>query len=190
MNLLLRLLQPHTPTSLEREGLKEVFTLTAAAFQREAPSLEGLSHADILHRFALFTKGAAEEAILAGRDLHAIKGRLYRGAYALGRRLRKRLCVTSLEEALVAARIVYRTLDIDFRGNPRGEVTINRCFFSRFYSSQVCDLISALDEGVIAGLSGGGRIVFTQRITEGKDCCRACLSWGASLGPVRRENRP
>jgi len=59
-------------------------------------------------------------------------------------------------------------------------VTVKRCYFSQFYSGSVCDLISALDDGVFSGLSGGGRLVFSERLTEGNACCRAKLRLGES----------
>ena len=36
--------------------------------------------------------------------------------------------------------------------------------------------MSAMDEGIVDGLCGG-RLVFSQRLTEGADCCRARIDW-------------
>ncbi len=74
---------------------------------------------------------------------------------------------------MVMGRILYRALKIDFRGISSGEIEISRCYFSQFYSPQICELISSLDEGILAGLAGDGRLTFSQRITEGRDCCKA-----------------
>jgi hypothetical protein len=71
--------------------------------------------------------------------------------------------------------ILYRAIGVEVQGDEQGNVTVSRCYFSRFYSGPVCDLISALDDGVFSGLSGGGRLVFSERITEGGVCCRAEL---------------
>jgi hypothetical protein len=71
------------------------------------------------------------------------------------------------------SRTLYGILGIDFKGNPQGDVVIRRCFFSRFYSPQICEVISSLDEGVAFGLSAGGTFSFNQRITDGKTCCTA-----------------
>ena len=76
---------------------------------------------------------------------------------------------------MAAARVVYGLLDIDLRGTPDGEITVRRCAFSDSYSPEVCRLVSALDTGLLAGLSGGDRLEFTQRITEGGPCCLARL---------------
>jgi hypothetical protein len=71
------------------------------------------------------------------------------------------------------ARLLYGILSIDFQGAPDGDIVINRCFFSRDYTPKTCALMSGLDEGVLAGLSGGGRLEFSARITENKAVCRA-----------------
>ena len=77
------------------------------------------------------------------------------------------------EEVMIMGRILYRVIGIDFQGTGEGEMIINHCFFSKLYSSQVCQVISSLDQGVFVGLSGGRQLVFSQRITEGQPCCKA-----------------
>ena len=59
---------------------------------------------------------------------------------------------------------------------PGETVTIRRCFFAAHYPPEVCRFMSAMDEGIVAGLCGG-RLVFSQRLTEGADCCRARIEW-------------
>jgi hypothetical protein len=71
--------------------------------------------------------------------------------------------------------LVYKIIRIDLQGGPEGHILIRKCFFSHYYSYEVCRVISSLDEGLLAGISGGGRLKFDQRITEGHDCCRARL---------------
>jgi len=39
----------------------------------------------------------------------------------------------------------------------------------------MCRVMEALDDGLACGLSRGGRITFTSRITEGSPACRAVL---------------
>jgi len=72
-----------------------------------------------------------------------------------------------------AARLLYGTMGIDFRGSDDGNILIGKCAFSDFYESRTCALISALDEGLLAGLAGGGRLEFSERITDGQSRCRA-----------------
>jgi hypothetical protein len=40
--------------------------------------------------------------------------------------------------------------------------------------------MSAMDSGLIAGLTGAAGLVFTARITEGAPACRAVILHGAS----------
>lgn len=173
MNVLARLLDLHTPGLVKEWILEELLAATAAGFGRDAPPMSGLPYQQRLAAYARFTRDEAERAIREGRDLPAIETRLRREAVALGRRLRGVLGVEGPAEALAVARPLYLAIGIDFRGTSTGEVTVCRCFFSDFYAPAVCRLISALDEGVLAGLAGGGRLVFSQRLTEGHDCCRA-----------------
>jgi repressor of nif and glnA expression len=103
----------------------------------------------------------------------AVKRKLYRNACQLGEKLRKEYHIGTRADVIRLSRILYRILGIGFTESAEGEVVINRCFFSQFYTPEVCAVISALDEGLAAGLSAGGRLVFKERITEGKNCCRA-----------------
>jgi hypothetical protein len=76
---------------------------------------------------------------------------------------------------MALGQILYRAIGIEIQGDGQGNVTVKRCYFSQFYAGSVCDLISALDDGLFAGLSGGGRLTFSERLTEGSGCCRAKL---------------
>jgi hypothetical protein len=114
-------------------------------------------------------------SISPGYDLPEIRRRLYDGAFRMGGDLRAAFRVSDASGALAAARVLYRALNIDLTTNATGEIVIRRCFFSGFYSGPVCHLIASLDQGLFAGLSGGCRLTFTQRITEGRPCCLAVL---------------
>ncbi|MCJ7486279.1 MAG: L-2-amino-thiazoline-4-carboxylic acid hydrolase [Candidatus Aminicenantes bacterium] len=106
-----------------------------------------------------------------------IRQRLFNEALRLGREIARELGVSTFQEAMTAARILYRGLKIDFRGDRQGDIVIRRCSFSRHYSPGVCRLMSALDAGILSGLAGGGELEFAQRLTEGADCCRAHFSF-------------
>lgn len=173
MNLMLSLLQLYVPGRLKKRQLAELFECTATAFGGEVPETAGHSFDERLQAYARFTAAQAEAAIQRGDNLKALRDRLYRNAYQLGRELRKRLHVSSTGEAMAATRILYRAIGIELRGPIEGEIEVGQCLFSRFYSSQVCQVVSALDAGMVAGLSDGGRLTFYQRITEGRGCCRA-----------------
>ncbi len=177
MNWRLAALRLYLPAGIKRNNLRELFALTADAFDCAAPDIEGLSYRDCLRRYALFTREEAEKALERGSGLPEIRDRLYRNAHRFGQTIRRQLGITSPEEAVAAMRLLYRAIGIDLAaelaGKLPGEVVIDRCFFSHFYSEEVCRLISALDAGVAAGISGGGQLEFYQRLTGGHDCCRA-----------------
>jgi hypothetical protein len=173
MSLALALLRLYTPTCLKTSQLAELFRYTAAAFGVEPPATAGLSFEECLREYARFTAIQAEAAVRRGDDLEALRARLYRNAFQLGQTLRKRLRVSSVADAMAATRVLYRGLRIELRGPHGGEIEVARCFFSRFYSAEVCQVVSALDAGVVAGLSEGGRLIFYERITEGRHRCRA-----------------
>jgi predicted ArsR family transcriptional regulator len=175
MSLALRLLDGHVPAVVRRAALRALFATTAAGFGCPLPPLDGLDADALLHRYAQFTRDQAEAALRDRRDLPALQDRLERGARARGARLRAGLRLRTTEDAMAAARMVYGLLDIDLRGNERGEITVRRCPFSEVYSAEVCRLVGALDSGLLAGLSGADRLKFTQRITEGAPACLARL---------------
>ncbi len=176
MSILLKMLPHNLPGFIRGEILSELFEATADAFECPAPALDHLSYDEFLRTYALFTKEQAEKALQAGRDTSAIKTQLYQSAYPLGRKLRKWFGADTMEEVMELGQILYRAIGVEIQGDTRGDVTVSRCYFSQFYSGPVCDLISALDDGVFSGLSGGGRLVFSQRLTEGGECCRARIT--------------
>jgi hypothetical protein len=173
MNWRLRVLQLYVPAWARKRMLGELFRYTAVAFGRKAPTLKGWTPDESLLRYAVFTRAEAEKALQDGRDLEALRERLYHSTYQMGHRLAKGFGIHSQEEVMTMAGLLYRGLDIDFCGTPQGEVTISRCFFSDYYSGPICRLVSALDSGLLAGLAGGGQLTFSARITEGQSCCRA-----------------
>jgi len=89
----------------------------------------------------------------------------------LGRRLRFWLGIRTMRKAMSVARALYRVMEIDFQGDGAGRFAVSRCRFSSCYSPAACKLISSLDRGLLDGLTGGARMAFTQRITEGAAYC-------------------
>jgi hypothetical protein len=174
-NLTLRLLLAILPLAGKKKRLEDLFRFTAAAFDRQPPDLRDLSHADVLLGYARFTRNEAERA-LAGGTAPAVQKELHDRSLRLGRDLRSRLPVRSRADAAAALRFLYHTLAIDKRVDARGAVTIRHCSLAAHYPPEVCRFMSAMDEGIVAGLCGG-RLVFSQRITEGAPCCRARIEW-------------
>jgi hypothetical protein len=177
VNVALAILKIYVPGPHKKRLLGELYEATARAFGATPPDLRGLSYAALLESYATFTRSEAGRLLEEGSREAAVPENLYKNAYALGLRLRQALGIRSLRHALKASRILYKTLRIDFEGTPAGEVTIRSCYFSRFYTSAICRVVSSIDAGVAAGLSGGGRLEFSQRITDGRDCCLARLTF-------------
>jgi hypothetical protein len=173
MGLLLAVSRLYVPGFIQKRKLEMLFEATAGAFGCAAPFTGGLSCDDKLKLYAQFTREQADKALRQGKELET-RGRLFQNACRIGRQLKQDFKVSDTE-VMRAAALVYRMLNIDFQGGPEGQIVIRRCFFSAFYTGQVCRLISSLDEGLLVGLAGGGRLSFTRRITEGDECCRALL---------------
>jgi hypothetical protein len=172
MNILGRAAQ-RVPSEWFRKPVVDLlFARTAEAFAAPLPQLRSLAGCEVLLAYAEFTALAAVGATTLPEGNEAER-RLFDTAEAVGERLRRLFGVCSMADAMAIARWCYRVLDIDFHGNARGEVRIPRCSFSRHYSPAACKAMSALDIGLLAGLTGGGRLVFSQRLTEGFSCCRA-----------------
>lgn len=173
MNLLATVAQFYLPAFIKKKKLQELFELTADGFQSDMPATKGLSYDECLSAYAQFSKAKAEELLKQPNKTEEVTKRLFLNAYQMGEKLRTDFRVKTQADVIRLSKILYRILKIDFAGNASGEITIRRCFFSEFYSPEICGIISSLDEGVAAGLSGGGRFVFKERITEGKSCCQA-----------------
>jgi hypothetical protein len=170
----------YIPGFIRKRQLDMLFKATAAAFRTAVPSTKGLSIDNSLKLYAEFTK---EWAALATKGGYAtqIQPALFENAYQMGRKFRSDFGLNSMPEVMKMSSVIYRLLKIDFSGEPQGNIVIRRCFFADYYSNDICRLISSLDEGLLAGLSGGGKLSFSQRLTEGSDCCRACLSPAGEL---------
>lgn len=154
-------------------ALTALFRATAAAFDQDMPRLRGLLHEGCLLEYARFTSERAGTVLQGAGCLPALEERLYRRAYRLGRASGWALGVRDIDDVMAAGRVLYGILDIDFAGDGRGDITVARCFFGGFYSPDVCRLMASMDAGLLAGLAGGGKLAFSERITEGRPCCRA-----------------
>ncbi len=181
MNLRLKILGLWIPMSLKKEKLKQLFRLTADAFGCEAEFQDNLSYSKLLKSYAVFVQDQCARVHGELRDVSPIKQKLYQNARKTGLELRKSLNIKGIDEVMEFTRIFYRLIGINFSGKKSGEFIIDHCYFASHFSPETCELISSLDEGIAAGLSGG-KLVFLQRKTEGRDCCRGRL--------VMEETRP
>jgi hypothetical protein len=175
LNILLRLAAIHLPAAFARHRLEQLFAVSAHAFGSPAPSIRGLSYDESLAVFAVFTRDQAEACLGRPGGVEAVRSRLFAGSREIGLDLRRRFRVTTGPDVAIALRVAYRALGIAFDGRGYGNVAIPRCFFSSYYSGPVCRVVAALDQGLAAGLSQGGRLTFVGRITEGSAACRAIL---------------
>lgn len=172
MTVRLALASAYLPDWVKRRELRRLLVRSAAAFGVPPPRVPGRRYREWLLAFATFT---AEQASAPRGDVEAagIRSHLRRAAYATGRDLGRWLGIRGRADAMKAARLAYRMLGIDFEGLPDGSIVIRRCDFSHVYTPRACALMSALDEGLLAGLAGEGRLKFESRITEGCDRCTA-----------------
>ncbi len=156
-----------------RLELRVLTRRTAEVFGEKAPRVAGRSATERLKNYAVLTASGAERALRSGQDLMLLHRELYQMAERLGSRVRRwtrprdeRDCATILE-------MLYRHLGITMREETPGRFRVSACFFSATYTPEVCAVISAIDQGVFAGVCGGGTLEFRERITEGKEACRA-----------------
>ena len=177
MNPRLFLARLYLPAGLRRRKLEELLRLTARAFGEAPPSVEGLSLEGLRRRYAEFSREMADRALARPAGLTMIERRLFDEANRLGHEIARELGVSTFQEAMAAARILYKGLEIDFRGDQQGDIVIRRCSFSRHYSPDICRLMSSLDAGILSGLAGGGGLEFSERLTAGASCCRARFSF-------------
>jgi ferredoxin len=173
MSVRLAALERWTPDALSRRLLDELTGRVAEAFGVTPPEWPSRNMEARLEEFARFTATAAgcTRETTAG----ATAGRLRLAACGLGADLRRPLGVRSPDEARRALQLLYRELGIALRAGADGTVTVSRCRFSRHYSPGACRLMCAVDEGIAAGLTGGWRLSFDDRLTEGAAACRGRL---------------
>ncbi len=173
MNVRLALASLYVPGFEKRRRLGELLRRTAQAFGVPAPKIAGQSYGACLRTFATFTAWRVEAGPASESSAREVRARLRADARVLGRDIGRALHVRTRAEGMQAARVVYRMLGIDFRGESDGTIVIRRCGFSDIYTPRACALVSGLDEGLLAGLLGEGRLEFSSRITEGCDRCAA-----------------
>lgn len=127
-----------------------------------------------LSAYAAFTREQLQN--IPDAELPAVQERMYRISRRMGSLLRKNLFLRSDERAHRVVFWLYRCIGIDLEGTCPGEITVCRCYFSGFYTPEMCRVISAMDRGIFAGIFGGGELTFQSRITEGCPCCHAVFT--------------
>ena len=168
-------LEKHTPEWVRSLEIQILSDLTARAFQVPDRTLWNKPAELALRQYAAFTVSCMEER-------EADPDALFREAYAVGSRLRLLTGFSGKQDAERLVFYLYRNINITMVGNLPGEITVPDCCFARFYTPRQCAVMSAVDAGIIAGICGGGRLRFSQRITEGCGMCRADFIEGRNQG--------
>lgn len=176
MKWYLNLTQLYIPNFIKKKELRKLFRILSDVFKSEIPNLNGLTYKKSLEKFANYSKELAERALEDENSLKEIKNNLYSQARTLGEDLRMNYKIKNYNEALKAGSIIYNVIGIDFSANKEGQFTIKSCYFADFYSCEVCNVMSSVDSGVVEGLTNGGNMVFNQKLTEGKTCCKGVIS--------------
>ena len=153
-----------------RIELQMLMNLTARALGQKPKRIWTLSNAEALRAYAEYTcsnlQADADETMFE---------RMNTEAYRMGRLLRQLFLIsndTSAQRLIIA---LYRNIGIQLSFCDSQHLCFHRCYFSSFYTPQICKAASALDSGIIRGISGlpAKHLQFSQRITEGCNCCRA-----------------
>ncbi|BDZ66960.1 hypothetical protein GCM10025860_04080 [Methanobacterium ferruginis] len=113
-----------------------------------------------------------EKAVALGRKA------MFSVGLSLGQEFKRIVGVgNSVEELILAAKILYKVLGIEFiikeSENEGLVMVVSHCFLAEYYAPDTCLVLSAADEGVVRGLNPKIKINFTDRITEG---CLQCLA--------------
>jgi len=105
---------------------------------------------------------------------------MFNAGYKLGCEAQKRLGVgKNIQDTLIAAKILYKVLGINFTIETRDKDIILRvesCALASHYSPETCKIMSAADEGVLKGLNNNMGMKFIKRMTEGSEECAACIN--------------
>lgn len=155
---------------VRRIELQLLMNLTARALGQKPRRTWTLTNDEALSTYAAFTR----DQLQGGADDELLQ-RMNTEAYRTGRWLRRILRPRSQADVEELTAALYRNIGITLEGHIPGQLCFRRCLFSRYYTPAVCQAASALDDGIIRGLSGCGRLTFKQRITEGRDCCLATI---------------
>lgn len=173
MNIKLGLAEIHVPARLRLEKISELATLTARAFGVPPPDLANRPVRSALEAYARFTRESADRVVRDKADLAGLGARLRQEALDFGQALAVLFGIRDRGQALRLIRLAYRAIGIDLTAGPDGSILVSRCSFREFYAPATCRLIASLDEGLMAGICGGGRLAFSERMTSGDAACRA-----------------
>ncbi len=168
-----KLLATYAPESQPREAKEKPQRFRSIEEKRFSMAAE---HTALVE--ALAASVGREDALKLGR------GALYEAGQRLGAETRRRLGVSNdPEDMIIAARILYRVLGIEFRmeweDQTHATLVVNRCALAKRYSEFTCQILSATDEGVVKGLDPEADMAFQELMTSGCPNCRAKIKFAA-----------
>lgn len=151
-----------------RIELQLLMNLTAHALRLSPQRIWTKSSDDALRAYAQFTS----DKLRHGVDKQLLQ-RMNGEAFKMGTRLRRLFHLrhqADIEQFVIG---LYHNIGIELKGHIPGNLCFRRCYFSQYYTPEICLAASALDDGIMRGVVGSGRLEFHQRITEGNNCCLA-----------------
>ena len=168
---LMSLVAVHAPEALV-ELAKEQVQLSRTIEERRSAMAK--KHATLIK--VLENAAGRDKAVELGRDALFAVGR------NLGREARDKLGIGDEPRDLTrAARIFYRVLGIEFGvewlGDAKANLIVERCALSKEYSELTCLVLSATDEGVVRGLNPGASMRFEETMTSGRARCIAAVEF-------------
>jgi hypothetical protein len=195
MGLRLQFLYWWTPNFVIKRELGNLSDRTIDALQRLlttyaplTPINQSLASNNVKEQRLVMAQTHAKmvEALAAavGHDKAVALGReaLFAVGVKLGKQTKSKLGVGNNSNDLIkASKILYRILGIDFHiewiDQTHAVAVIEHCALSEKYSKLTCEILSATDEGVIAGLQPNVEMKFQEYITGGCPNCRANLNF-------------
>ena len=157
-----------TPRWFAVMEIQILLNITAKGFNVPGKTVLGMSPEKALREYARFTRSCVE---LDDAD----PVRLFDEAYKAGERIRRLTGFRDREDLTRLVFFLYKNIYIDMTGTLPGEITVSDCYFGLSYTPKECGIMSNVDSGIISGIFGGGRLEFTERITEGCGRCLACF---------------
>lgn len=153
-----------------RIELQMLMNLTAKAIGEQPKRIWTYPNREALRIYAEYTSSHLRD----GAD-EALIERMNHAALLMGQRLRHWLFIRSEATARRFIIALYRNIGIELSFTDAQHLCFHRCLFSRYYTPAACLAASALDDGIIRGLTGrpACRLCFSQRLTEGGRCCMA-----------------
>lgn len=170
-------LNNNMPESLRRAQLQLLTLVTAKAFREMPVLLLHLPSDRGLEKYAALTRTWMAKAKRSG-EAEAKIIRLYENARCAGTWLRRLTGIKAEADIRQLVILLYRNIGIRLEGDIPGTFQAWCCYFAGAYTPEECRFMSAMDNGMITGLFGGGALEFSERITEGKPCCTACFRIG------------